>query len=208
MYVALVNKVNGNFQITDFVEFNNQDLKLFENYVKIDEITKLIYNSLVNKYDKVYIKEEAVLKHSVTKDSFIPISIPKTGEGYTPAVDESSKIYIEKVKLYQELDKNTIASAQDLNFLNYIHYINLFNYFASKGIFITEENKEDKYIEILDLDDETAVEKLELFLTLQDKIEGFLEKNTKNIELKEQIEYADEDELEELKEKILPKVVV
>jgi len=207
MNVALVNKVKGNFLITDFVEYTNQDLKLFKNYVILDEVTRLIYNSLVNKFDRVYIKEEDVLKHSIDKDSFIPVN---KKEKLTHHRNEAgpSDLDIEKTKLYKELDSNVLCSTHNVDFLNYVHYLNLFNYFASKGIFITEENKEDKYIEILELDDESAVEKLELFLTLQDNIEPFLEKNQKNIDLKEQIEYADEDELEELKEKILPKVVI
>jgi len=206
MIVALINKVNGNFIITDFVEYTQQDLKLFKNYVILDELTRTIYNTLVNKYDKVYIKEEDVLKHFANKDSFIFI---KNDVKHREDVDANkTQLDIEKNKLYKELDSTVLCTTHEIQFLDYIHYINLFNYFASKNIFITEENKEDKYIEILELDDETAVNKLELFLTLQDKIEIFLEKNQYHIDLKEQIEYADEEELEKLKEEILPKVII
>jgi len=200
MQVALLNKINGNFVISEIMQFSGQDLELFENYAMIDDATKYMYNALVNEYGKVYIKEEDIFKKSITKDSFIYLK-EDLPEGTTL---EAEELELKKVELYNYMDNNLALNIQKISFLTYIHYITLFNYFAAKGIFITEDNKEDKYIEILELDDESAIEKLELYLSIQDELKPFLELNNELIQTKEDIDYADEEELEVLAEKIIP----
>ena len=56
------------------------------------------------------------------------------------------------------------------------------NKFANKGIFITEDNKEECYIKIIETGDETLINDLERFITLRDDI--------KRIEAQKQ-EYVD-----------------
>lgn len=207
MQVALINKINGKYIISDITKFNGQDLDTFKYYAMVDDITKYIFNSLTHKYGKIYIEEKDVFNKLITKDSFIYKSDDsvKTNSVKTEEIDE---LEIDKIGLYKQLNRNIISQIEKIDFFTYIHYLSLFNYFASRGIFITKENKEDKYIEILELDDEKAIDNLELYLTLQDKLENFFEKNNKNISLMDEIEYADKEDLDKLKEEIIPDVIL
>lgn len=56
---------------------------------------------------------------------------------------------------------------------NYFRYQYLNNIFAANGIFITNENREEKYIEILEKDDEALTEKLEEFLKVTELLTNY-----------------------------------
>lgn len=78
------------------------------------------------------------------------------------------------------------------------------NELASKGYFITDSNREEKYIEIVETDDENLISELELFLECKDKLEraSFLKKQTK--ELKKDLEKCKNvDEVQELTNKYI-----
>lgn len=55
----------------------------------------------------------------------------------------------------------------------YFRYSYLNNIFASKGIFITQENREEKYIEILEKNDDDLMKYLEEYLNVMNKLEYF-----------------------------------
>jgi hypothetical protein len=206
MQIALINKINGKLVITDILETGNKALNLFDNWVSIDDNTKYYYKALIGNYKYVFIKEEAVLKNIVTKDDFIFTEEKEFVEDTetnlivpdTSSLTEEDELNIKKQETILTLDNQLLASIQKLSLLKYIHYITLFNTFAAKGIFITEDNKEDKYIEILELDDDQLLNDLEKYLILQDELKPFLEENDKIIKIKEDIEYSDKEELEQL----------
>ena len=78
------------------------------------------------------------------------------------------------------------------------------NELASKGYFITDSNREEKYIEIVETDDENLISELELFLECKDKLEraSFLKKQTN--ELKKDLEKCKNvDEIQELTNKYI-----
>lgn len=54
--------------------------------------------------------------------------------------------------------------------LDFVTFMQLNNSFASKGIFITEKNREEKYIEIIETGDEKLIEDLEKYIILLDNI--------------------------------------
>jgi len=194
MYIATVEKINGNWKVLNFLNINNLEENIFENYVQCDDTTKYFYFSLIKKYKNIYIKEEDVQIKGINTDSFI----------YSEAYDlDTDKLTLEKTKLIKDIDFDMNMNLKGINFMEYINYIYLFNYFASKGIFITKENKEDKYIEILELNDEEAIEKLEEYLMIQDSINPFLE-NIKEInKIKEDITYANTiEDLDLIKSKL------
>ena len=56
------------------------------------------------------------------------------------------------------------------NLLDFITYMDLNTKFSSLGIFITESNKEECYIKIIELGDEKLIDDLELYLNLKDSI--------------------------------------
>ena len=57
-----------------------------------------------------------------------------------------------------------------LNLTELVKFMLLHDKFASLGIYITEENKEDKYIEILEKDDEKLLNDLEEYIEVQEKM--------------------------------------
>jgi len=198
MQIATINKINDKLKISDIFEAHPKDVELIQNYAYIDDATKYYYNTLLLN-NIIYVKEEAFLKKVLTKDSFIIIPKEKI-EGNEKT--ESEELEIEKNKILTQLDRFLSNNINKFEFLKFIQYISYFNYFASKGIFITEENKEDKYIEILELDDEQAINKLEKYLTIQDELKLFILKNEKISDIKEEIEYADENEIKQIQEDI------
>jgi PDZ domain-containing secreted protein len=66
--------------------------------------------------------------------------------------------------------------------LDFVSFMQLNNKFASKGIFITDNNREECYIKVIESGDESLIIDLERYITLAD--------NMKKIEHKKQ-EYQD-----------------
>lgn len=193
MLIAKVEKLNKNWHIIDFMDINSLEENIITNWVQCDQNTMNKYNALKLEYGIVFLKEEDVQRSFINMDSFI------FSEKFKKDTDQ---LDIDKIELIQKIDKRFNNGLRGIDFMQYINYISLFNYFASKGIFITAENKEDKYIEILELDDETAIEKLEEYLNIQESILPFLDGIKKNTVLKEDIEYASQSEFEKIKVKV------
>ena len=57
-----------------------------------------------------------------------------------------------------------------LNLVELVKFMLLHDKFASLGIYVTEDNKEDKYIEILEKDDEKLLNDLEEYIEVQEKM--------------------------------------
>ena len=54
--------------------------------------------------------------------------------------------------------------------IDFVSFIMLSNKFMDKGIFITEENREDSYIKIIETGDDQLIAELERYINLQDKM--------------------------------------
>jgi hypothetical protein len=81
--------------------------------------------------------------------------------------------------------------------LDFVTFMQLNNKFAAIGIFITEKNKEEKYIEIIETGDETLIEDLEQYITLLDNIKIIQKKKdeyTKIIESLQQLQNYEDTE--------------
>ena len=72
--------------------------------------------------------------------------------------------------------------------LDFITFMQLNNAFANKGIFITEKNKEEKYIEIIETGDEKLIEQLEQYIILLDNIKGIQKKKEEYVGIIEQLQ--------------------
>lgn len=190
MLVATVEKLNGNWYLLNFLDIDPLEENILTNWVNCSDDVRYYYQNLRSKYGIVCIKEEDIQKKVLTTDSFI------FSKKFTSDLDT---LEIEKAKVIRRMDRNFNNSLRGLDFMQYINFIMLFNYFASKGIFITEENKEDKYIEILELDDEEAIEKLEEYLNIQEMVSPFIDGIKERTLLKEEIEYSTQEEFEALK---------
>ena len=72
--------------------------------------------------------------------------------------------------------------------LDFITFMQLNNAFANKGIFITEKNKEEKYIEIIETGDEKLIEQLEQYIILLDNIKSIQKKKEEYAGIIEQLQ--------------------
>lgn len=54
--------------------------------------------------------------------------------------------------------------------MDLVKFMILSNEFMSKGIFITDDNREESYIKIIEMGDESLIEKLENYLNMKDSI--------------------------------------
>jgi hypothetical protein len=83
-------------------------------------------------------------------------------------------------KLKGKLSRNGLDILTNLDM---IEYLMLMNKFQSLGITITAENRDDKYIEIIEKDDEKLLNDLERLITLAERIDRliFQKKEYENI---------------------------
>jgi len=206
--VVLYEKVKDNYFITGFTLLSAIDENLLTNFLKCSGEVPIMYKRYLQHYAQVAIQEEVVSRHKdVVGTDLIPM-FKATQNLENDILDEEADLEKEKANFIVEIERHRINNLKAIPFINYIHFITLQNYFSSNGIFITSENKEDKYIEILEKDDEVMLNKLEKYLGILDELTPFLEDADKVIELKEEIEYcSDIDELHDLKIKYFKKDV-
>ena len=83
-----------------------------------------------------------------------------------------TKTYAGKAALAVKTKVRGILGDDLLTFtlLDFVTFMQLNNAFAAKGIFITEKNKEEKYIEIIETGDENLIQDLEQYIMLLDNI--------------------------------------
>jgi len=182
--------------MTRYYEVNRYEDKL----IILKSITRQEYNDLG--IGAIKIDDEELNKFislNIDKKSIIMDRNGKVELGnatyYGIPLEEKNKIRIAK-KAKQKLDG--IVGVSDL--IHYIDFIDTNNILNSRGFFITDDNKEEKYLEILETDDEDLIDTLERFLVSKDKL-GLVK--TARIEFEDTIEklkYADENDIEKLKE--------
>lgn len=80
-------------------------------------------------------------------------------------VNEDNKINILKLARHR-----LEAISNKIDMIDYIRYIDTNNELNARGFFITDKNKESKFLEILELGDEDLIDTLESFLILRDSL--------------------------------------
>jgi hypothetical protein len=91
--------------------------------------------------------------------------------------------------------------------LDFVSLMLLNNKFANKGIFITEDNKEECYIKIIEQGDESLIEDLERFINLADSIKAIESKKAEYQQTVKQLQqladYDDRDAVNKIVEEYL-----
>lgn len=77
--------------------------------------------------------------------------------------------------------------------VDFVNFMLLHNKFLSKNVIITEDNKEECYIKIIEMGEESLIEDLEAYINLKDKI--------KNVETIREEYYGIVDQLRNLNDK-------
>jgi len=101
------------------------------------------------------------------------------------------------VKAYKNFHLGRVMDPEFL--ITFIDYTMLNNKFCSHGFFITQDNKEEMYLDILNTGDMSLIESLERYLNVSDKICEYWCHTDNLIKFKEEIYNAESrEELEEI----------
>jgi hypothetical protein len=83
--------------------------------------------------------------------------------------------------------------------IDFVSLMLLNNKFASKGIYITEDNREECYIKIIEMGDESMINDLEKFINLKDSIKLIENKKDEYVSLISQLQnLSDKDDEEKI----------
>ena len=98
--------------------------------------------------------------------------------------------------------KNALSKRDNLigtiDMVTYIEYIDINNELAEFGIFITDDNREEKYLEILETGDEHKIDLLEDLLILKDQLSVIKSAKGNFDKILEEVRTLKEDDIEEL----------
>jgi len=150
-------------------------------YWQVTNITKNTLDNLANRDEKLlklsyvsYVKiEEALMNNKIVRirksmmtDEVLPGEFEVVDLGETDFLQEVRSAAISKVRMLVTPDLAKISGFALYGF------IVLNNDLANAGYFITNENREEKYLEILETGNEKLISKLEDYLNYKDEIEA------------------------------------
>lgn len=102
-----------------------------------------------------------------------------------------------QLKKMQAIGKGNLLIVQRINVLSllgFAKFIIINNYLANAGIFITDENREEKYLEIINTNDAALINRLEEYLEVKDVISQDLYWYDHYMKFKSDIESATEED--------------
>ena len=179
----------------------------------------------VNRYDNKITILRAVTKKEAEElgvrgleinDCKINKFISNNIDNYVITIDSSGKIELgeetyfgiplkeeRKVEIAKKAKRKLDGIVKIPDLIYYIDFIDTNNILNSKGFFITDENKEEKYLEILETGNEDLIDTLERFLISKDRLSVVKTAREEFEEVIEKLKYAESDkELEEIESKI------
>lgn len=77
---------------------------------------------------------------------------------------------VNRVSILKAARGKLLVVANDVDMVDYISYIEANNTLSSQGFFITDKNREEKYLEILETGDDSLIDALEEFLNVKDSL--------------------------------------
>jgi hypothetical protein len=163
-----------------------------ESYLKLNSATFEIIKTAVNSNKLVKVNKTLVA------DEVMPWEVEVVDLGQSDPLQEARDASVTKIRMLvtPELSK---ASGMAL-----YGFIVLNNDMASQGFFITNENREEKYLEVLETGDEKLISKLEDYLNYKDEIEAVAQLERKFSAFKNEIRSAaTPEEVKKIEERFL-----
>lgn len=105
-----------------------------------------------------------------------------------------------KYNIMEQAESFYKARVNKGSLLDYLYYIDINNELNSRGFFITDSNKEEKYLEILETGDDNLIDLLEEFLILKDQLSELKTARQIFIEVISKLKETEESDVEMLKE--------
>lgn len=154
--VACVEDLGDKLRVKYVDNYENAMMKNDGVYVKISNTAADVINTAVRNGSLVYLP-----KNVNGELSFIDVVI-------TEVDDLQKDIRIFLCEIYGRVNyQQFFVSAMD-----YFEYLNVFADLATLGIFVTNDNREEKYLEIIETGNEKLISKLETYLEKKDLLEG------------------------------------
>ena len=98
-----------------------------------------------------------------------------------------------KVQVLQNARERLEQRTEVLNMVDFITFIDVNNILHSKGFFITEDNREEKYLEILETGNDELIDLLEEFLIAKDNLNPLVDAKKQYTKTIERLKEIDED---------------
>ena len=186
-YCGILRHGNKMYLINPFEKMKNESVAMSREDFVI--LSKEAYDFVVDVLDlehrepecKVYVNSDIDIYNVVSLDDIQKDEIK----------DESDEDVLEayKAKALRMMNE-LIANQLMLSNFELYHFFKLNNYLASKGYFITDENREEKYLEIINSKDEEALSKLSEYLDSLDEFNAIDDAFQKYKEYKDRVKSA------------------
>lgn len=182
--LAKVTDMGDKFKVHYVVENKNTYYDSGKMYVKVSSLTG----------DKI----QEFLKEGITV--FIPKGLEREVLPVHLITEEAKdKIETKRTTAKSRLRPKVNEVFMSLSAFTFYEFFTVNNMLASKGIFITEENREEKYLEILNTGDDVLIDYLERYLEAMDKIEIHSSTYKQCLQAEKDIENAStEEEIDEI----------
>lgn len=123
-------------------------------YVEIEQDAVLKLNSAMVDGNKVRLKVKAKENKVLDETDFVITKVPKKE--------------VQRKKLMQMLNAESQNSVGLVSAIDFFEYLELFVQFLEKGIYITNKNREEKYLEVINTGDVDTITALERYLEIRD----------------------------------------
>jgi hypothetical protein len=138
------------------------------------------------------------IQKTLVANEVMPWEVEVVDLGESDPLQEAKSASLTKIRMLVTPD---IAKASSLALYGFIV---LNNDLASRGYFITNENREEKYLEILETADEKLIQKLEDYLNYKDEIEAVAQLERKFSAFRNEIRTAPTaEEVKKIEERFL-----
>ena len=153
--VAAVSDLGDKLEIKYVDTYQNSMLKNDGPYVKISNVAGDVIREALSEHKRVYI----------TKNIQGELCVSDIIIYETDGLERDKMIALSNV--YRKMDYCLF----NVSAMDYFDFLGSFSVLASLGYFITDNNREEKYLEIIESGDENLISALEIYLENKDKLE-------------------------------------
>lgn len=105
---------------------------------------------------------------------------------------------VRRVEVVKKARNKIESIVKDYDLIDYIDYIDINNELTSRGYYITEDNREEIYLKILDEGNEELIEMLEEYLNIKDYLTHVKSAKKNFRKVVQKVKKLSEDDIEEL----------
>lgn len=169
--VALVEDLGDKLKVKYIDTYQNSLLKSDGLYVKISNVAGDVIREAISEFKMVF------LPKNINGELCISDVVIEDIDGF----EKDKRIAL--VDIYNKMDYYQF----NIGAIDFFNFLATYSKLAAEGYFIHEDNREEKYIEIIETDDEDLICVLDEYLELSDRIGKFSYLHRKNNRFEEKI---------------------